>query len=68
MHMSQHVIAQIESGVVDWVRDFNMGDRPRSAMYIRIADLAVARRECASEVGVDIDALGALGRSELDGS
>lgn len=44
MHMSQQLIAQIESLAVDFVRDLRMGLRANSAQYIRMADLAVARR------------------------
>jgi hypothetical protein len=39
-------IAQIESGEVDFVRDFRIGDSPRSVKYISNADFAVeSRRE-----------------------
>lgn len=37
-------MAQMESLVVDLVKDFKMGLRASSAQYIRMADLAVARR------------------------
>lgn len=44
--MSQNAMAQMESDAVDRVRDLRIGERPRSAKYIRVADLAVARRCC----------------------
>jgi hypothetical protein len=44
MHMSQQLMAQMESLVVDLVRDFRIGLSANSAQYIRMADLAVARR------------------------
>jgi hypothetical protein len=43
--MRSHVArAQIESELVDFVRDLRMGDNPRRAKYIRIADLNVFSR------------------------
>jgi hypothetical protein len=42
---SNHVLsAQIESLVVDFVRDFKIGLRPSSAAYISAADFTVVRR------------------------
>jgi hypothetical protein len=42
---SNHVLkAQIESLVVERVKDFRIGLRPSRAEYIKAADLAVARR------------------------
>lgn len=37
-------MAQMESGVVDSVKDFNIGLSPNKAQYINMADLAVERR------------------------
>jgi hypothetical protein len=43
--ISSHVArAQIESELVDFVRDLRIGDKPRRAKYIRMADLKVFRR------------------------
>ena len=44
INISQLLMAQIESLVVDFVKDFNIGLRPNNAQYINIADFAVERR------------------------
>lgn len=44
--------------MVDSVSDFRIGERPRRAMYIRMADLAVARREWIS--GVEFGVVGGV--------
>jgi hypothetical protein len=43
--MSQQLIAHMLSGLVDLVSDLRMGESPRSTRNMRVADLAVERRD-----------------------
>lgn len=44
INISQLLIAQMESLLVDFVKDLSIGLRPSSAQYISTADFAVASR------------------------
>lgn len=57
MHISQQLSAQIESLLVLFVKDSNIGLRPMRAQVIKTADFAVINRCCIRGENAEAGAL-----------